>query len=60
MQFKAKCAASISKNHKKNWVLIKLEEDEGELHGQIAKALGELEPDATYEITIRKVSMINV
>jgi hypothetical protein len=53
VKFLAKCAASIAKNGT-NYVLLKFEH--GHLIGQIAKALGELEPDATYEITIRKVS----
>jgi hypothetical protein len=54
MQFLAKCAASISKNGAR-WVLLKFERDQGHLHGAIVKELGELEHDATYEVTIRKV-----
>ena len=54
MQFRAKCAASISKNGAK-WVLLKFEKAQGHLHGAIAKELGELEPDKTYRITIEEV-----
>jgi hypothetical protein len=53
VKFLARCAASIAKNGT-NYVLLKFEH--GHLIGQLAKALGELEPDATYEITIRKVN----
>jgi hypothetical protein len=56
MQFLAKCAASISKNLHTRWVLIKFEAEQGHFHGEIAKALGELQPDKTYRITIEEVS----
>jgi len=52
MQFKAECAASISKNVAK-FVLLKLEQH-GHLMGQIAKELGELKPGVTYKITIEE------
>jgi hypothetical protein len=56
MQFLAKCAASISKNLHSRWVLIKFEAEQGHFTGEIAKALGELQPDKTYRITIEEVS----
>jgi hypothetical protein len=56
MQFLAKCAASISKNLQTRWVLIKFEAEQGHFTGEIAKALGELQPDKTYRITIEEVS----
>lgn len=55
MKFLAKCAASISKNLERRWVLMKFEADQGHFNGEIAKKLGELEPDKTYRITIEEV-----
>jgi hypothetical protein len=52
MQFKAECAASISKNGAK-FVLLKFE-PECHLMGQIAKELGELKFGKTYRITIEE------
>jgi hypothetical protein len=52
MQFKAECAASISKNGAK-YVLLKFE-PEGHLMGAIAKELGELKSGKTYRITIEE------
>jgi hypothetical protein len=52
MQFKAECAASISKNGAK-YVLLKFE-PQGYLMGTIAKELGELKSGRTYKITIEE------
>ena len=52
MQFKAECAASISKNGAK-YVLLKFE-PHGHLMGEIAKELGELKAGVTYLITIEQ------
>lgn len=55
MRFLAKCAASISRNQSARWVLLKLEAEKGNLFGEIAKELGELDQDKTYHITIEEV-----
>jgi hypothetical protein len=55
VRFLAHCAASISKNQKSRWVLLKFEAEQGHFAGEIAQALGELKPDKTYRITIEEV-----
>ena len=55
MKFLAHCAASVSKTPEARWVLLKIEAEQGHLLGEIAKELGELNPDKTYRITIEEV-----
>jgi hypothetical protein len=52
MQFKAHCAAQVSKNGA-SFVLLKFEPD-SHLMGEIAKELGELQAGKTYRITIEE------
>jgi hypothetical protein len=52
MQFKAHCAAQVSKNGA-SYVLLKFEPN-GHLMGEIAKELGELTAGKTYKITIEE------
>jgi len=55
MQFLAKCFASIPKTVDARWVLIRVDNNQGQLHGELAEALGTLERDKTYRITIEEV-----
>jgi hypothetical protein len=55
MQFLAKCFASIPKTVDARWVLIRVDNNQGQLHGELAEALGMLERDKTYRITIEEV-----
>ena len=55
MQFLAKCFASIPKTVDARWVLIRVDNKQGHLHGEIAEALGTLERDKVYRITIEEV-----
>jgi hypothetical protein len=55
MKFLAHCRASISKNLQARWVLLKFEAEQGHFNGEIAEALGKLEQDKTYRITIEEV-----
>jgi hypothetical protein len=52
MQFKAHCAAQVSKNGAA-FVLLKFE-PESHLMGEIAKELGELQTGKTYCVTIEE------
>jgi hypothetical protein len=55
MNFFAKCFASIPKTAEVRWVLIRIDNKGGQLHGELAEAIGTLERDKTYRITIEEV-----